>query len=350
METLTRKNRAIPGMGVTVHRMGPLDTEGVRQLMREVYWDPCSWKYVYNSPQSPTLNPAEERFPLVAAGPDGSIIGYAMVRSYPGYASIGQLASLVVSPCFTGQGLLSVILRYLAASCGTGGFRSITAGVSTAHPPCLWGFQRQGFHASAIQFEPQPGAISFETLTGARKAAPAIKILTAVLSDEGSGLQYLPDRHRQIILETCGELGISIIPGAEGPMGNDPTGIECACEKKTGTGSIWIRNAGPDYDRVLEEAVRDLQKRGARVIRLHLDLSDPGSREVAAAAKEAGFVFSGILPGENGLILILQHLQGVAATAAGTPMGSPFGDRLLSYIQSSCPHQRGALPFLDRIE
>jgi hypothetical protein len=70
------------------------------------------------------------------------------------------------------------------------------------------------------------------------------------------------------------------------------------------------------------------------MVELHLDLSDPGAPAAVAAAEEIGFVFSGVLPGRNGLILLLQHLHEVSISYDRVHMGSPFGERLLSYIRS----------------
>jgi hypothetical protein len=157
-------------------------------------------------------------------------------------------------------------------------------------------------------------------------------LYTKPLSVEEYGFQYLPDQHRQIIREISRELGIRINADGIGHPGDEPALIEYALNSTTGEGMIWMRRAGHGYREAIDDVICQLRTSGAQVLRLHLDLNDPGSTEAAAVAEEAGFIFSGILPRKNGFILLLQHLPDTRIDPTRIQMGSPLGERLLSYI------------------
>ena len=328
-------HNALPA--IDIHCLRPAEAEGVALLMHEVYRDTYPKKYVYDPEQIRKKNAMGEIVPVVATSPEGRVLGYGAMNPVNAYPEIGLLGSLAVLPDFRSHGLGGLILRHLLSFSEGRGFRSITSGAFTVHPHSQKALQRLGFHTSAILLGSQPQEISFQGFSGKLGQRESMAFLTKLLSHEEYGLQYLPGNHHGIIQEIATELGFRIIPGNGGRNGHEPTVTEHSINSETGAGIVLIQRVGPDHREILAGIVRQLHTNGAKSIRLHLSLSDQGSPALASAAEEMGFIFSGILPAKDGIILLLQNLRGVPIDYERIHMGSPFGERLLSYIRSQSP-------------
>ena len=316
-----------------IRRMQPEDAPGVARLMQEVYGNTYPKKYVYDPAQLREKNAKGEVSAVVATGPKGTVLGYAALSLYYGYPEIGLLGSMAVTPSCRGRGLGGTILRHLIACSEGTGFRTLTGGAFTAHPHSQRAMEHEGFSPSALLLGSQPQEISFRELTGALSQRESVVFYTKALCQEEFAFQYLPENHRKTIREISGKLGIRINADGSGKPGRAATIIEHTINPDTGAGLIWIRRAGPDYREAVIDTARQLRARGAQVMRMHVDLNDPGANAVISAAEEAGFIFAGILPGENGYILILQHLQDVSIDLHKIQTGgNTCTERLLSYI------------------
>lgn len=328
-----------------IHCMQPGEAEGVVHLMHEVYRDTYPKKYVYDPEQIRKKNASGEVTSIVATSPEGRVIGYAAMNAYYGYPRIGLVGSLAVSPSCRGQGLGGMISRYLLPCSDGRGFVSLTGGAFTAHRYSQWAISRLGFSTSAILLGSQPQGISFQGIADTLAQRETVVFFSRLLCLPEYGPQHLPENHREMILDLAGGLGIGILDDRTPSAGHEPTIIECSVNEETGAGMIWFRSAGPDPREILAGTMRQLRHRGATVLRLHLDLSDPGTPAAARAAEEEGFVFAGILPGESGLVLLLQHLQDVRIDVGRIQMGNPSGERLLAYIKAQPGFHQNAVKF-----
>lgn len=309
-----------------IRLMQPEDVPGVAELMREVYGDTYPEKFVYDPALLKKKIANGEITPAVAAGPAGKIVGYRTLATYYGYPDIGLVGSLTVSPACRGREIGRKLGRYLIAAGESAGFQTLTAGTFTTHPFSQNVAEREGFCPSAVLL----GSQSQET-PGQRES---VVFYTRVLVPEDYGIQYLPASHRLVIREICRDLGILIYAEGTGlyPVGA-PSVMESALNMDTGAGLIWMRKAGYDYHEVLGSAVRKLRAGGAKVLRLHLNLNDPGSPAVVRAAEETGFIFAGILPAKDGLVLLMQNVQDIAVDPDKIFLGdNPAARRLLGYI------------------
>lgn len=324
-----------------IRRMQPKDAPGVASLMQDVYGNTYPKKYVYDPAQLREKNANGDVSSVVAAGPEGTIIGYAALSAYYGYPEIGLLGSMAVTPSCRGRGLGGKILRHLIACSEGTGFRALTGGAFTAHPHSQRAMEHEGFSPSAILLGSQPQEISFREIAGPLSQRESVVFYTKALQEEEFAFQYLPENHRKTIREISGKLGIRINADGSGKPGRAPTIIEQTINPDTGAGLIWIRRAGPDYREAVIDTARQLRTRGAQVMRLHVDLNDPGANAVVTAAEEAGFIFAGILPLEEGYILILQHLQDITIDLHKIQTGgNACSERLLSYIGAQIKEQK----------
>jgi len=327
-----------PGTGavardIGIHPMNPDEAEGVSQLMREAYPGTYPKKFVYNPEQIRDMMESGDLFSVVGTGPEGQVIGYGALQAYPGYPEIGLIWSPVVSPGYRGGELGRNLARYLADYGEKKGFLALTTEVFTAHSSSLQAFEGLGFSASAVILGAQPRDIA--SVGSAEPLSPreSMAFLTRLRSSVRYGPQYLPENHREITSEICRALGILSGPGEEGVSRQEPTIIEESFSEETRSGQILVRGSGYNFRRSIAQTLWNLRARGAQSVWMHLDASDPNTPAAARAAEEAGFIFSGLLPGKKGLILLHQFTrEKICCDRIHLP--DPLGTRLLAYIAS----------------
>jgi hypothetical protein len=339
-----RIQRTAPAMGdVKIRLMQPGDARGVSGLMREVYGETYPKKYVYDPARIEERSTRGDIVPAVATGPLGNVVGYGALSAYYGYPEIGLIGSLAVSPALHGRGIGGEIVRYLADGDASLGFQALTGGAFTAHPYSQRILEKEGFCPSAILLGSQPKEIAFRGISENLAQRESTVFCTRVILPREYEFQYLPANHRQMIRQISRELGIRIAADGTGNPGKGPSVIDHTLNAETGNGMIWVRSTGCNYREAFAATVGQLLAGGAGVIRLHLNMSDPGSTAVVSEAEKTGFIFAGILPGQHGLILLLQHLRDIRLDLQNIHMGGNLcGERLLSYIGSRI--QKNTLP------
>ena len=317
-------------LDIGIHPLQPDEAEGVSELMREAYRGTYPKKFVYNPEQIRYMTESGDLFSVVGTDPEGEVIGYGALRAYPGYPEIGFMGSLVVSPVYRNGELGRNLARYLADYGEKRGFPALTAEVFT-RPSSLQAFEGLGFFPSAVILGAQPRDILYGGIAGHPGQRESVAFFTRLRSSVRYGPQYLPENHREITGEICRALGILASPGEEGVSRQEPTIIEESFNEETRSGQILVRGSGYNFRRSIAQTLWNLRARGAQSIWMHLDASDPSTPAAATAAEDAGFVFSGILPGKKGLILLHQFTR-VKISCDHIHLPDPLGIRLLAYI------------------
>ncbi|MDD1703371.1 MAG: GNAT family N-acetyltransferase [Methanoregula sp.] len=332
--TPTEDHNSTPAIPADIHPMKPEEADGVRGLMQAVYLNSYPIKYVYDPTLLREKNANSKITSVVATDTRGQVIGYVALSTYSGYPEIGLLSSLAVDPRCRGRGLGGQLARHLITVSEGRGFVCLTGGAFTVHPYSQQILGEVGFCPSVFLPGSQPKGISLQGIAEKLRQRESVVLFSKVISPEEYGPQYLPPNHGKIILEICDKLGMRIISGCGGFPSSGHTLAEHEINHETGNGLIRIRRIGPDYREILGGNIRELDTVETKTLRLHLDLSDPGSPAAVAAAEKKGFVFAGILPGKKGLILILQYFKKSPRSLKKIHMNNPSGERLLSYIRS----------------
>jgi len=321
------------GDNTHIHPLEADEAQGVSQLMHEAYRDTYPEKFLYSP--SDLLNKTEngELFSAVATDPEGRVIGHGTLRAYPGFPEIGLLGSLVVTPACRNRHLGRALARYLTAYGEKRGFFALTAGVFLSSLPSRKTFGGLGYTPSAIILGAYPQEISLVGIAERLSQRESLGFCTRLRSSVQYGPQYLPECYREMVDELCRGLGIRYIPGAEEDSGPGPTILEEGFSDESRVGRILVRGSGYNFRQAVAQTLWNLRARGAQSIWMHLDAGDPRTPAAAMAAEDSGFVFSGILPGKKGLIL-LHEFSREKISCDQIHLSDPAGSRLLAYIGS----------------
>ena len=114
--------------------------------------------------------------------------------------------------------------------------------------------------------------------------------------------------------------------------------LDVSVNTKRSVATIRIPTYGRDLPgRIRAEVVR-LLRENVSVIDVFLDLSTRGTGRVAEALEEAGFIFSGVLPGgRSGDWLIMQFFNGVMVDYDAIQVEDAGTAELLAYIRANDP-------------
>ena len=82
-----------------------------------------------------------------------------------------------------------------------------------------------------------------------------------------------------------------------------------------------------------------LRREDVKVMDVFLNLGSPGTDIVATSLENAGFLFTGLIPGgPSGDWLVLQYFNGVVVDYDAIQVEAGFTGELLAYIRDHDPH------------
>ena len=114
--------------------------------------------------------------------------------------------------------------------------------------------------------------------------------------------------------------------------------LDVSVNTKRSVATIRIPTYGRDLAGHIRAEVVRLLRENVSVIDVFLDLSARGTGRVADALDEAGFIFSGVLPGgPSGDWLIMQFFNGVMVDYDAIQVEDPATAELLAYIRANDP-------------
>jgi hypothetical protein len=153
---------------------------------------------------------------------------------------------------------------------------------------------------------------------------------------------YAPKRHREAIARIYERLGVKVEFAALSRAAHrgEPR-IYVSVNPKRAVATVRIPTYGRDLpQRIRSEVLRQLRD-NVVVVNVYLDLSTPGTGRVAAALEDAGFLFTGILPGgRSGDWLIMQYFNGVLVDYDAIQVEDDATRELLATIRADDPREQ----------
>ena len=275
----------------------------------------------------------------IARDEAGQILGhYAMLRHRPD-DPLGEMGAAFVLPETRQAGVFRQLSDRLHADARQSGVRALFSLSVTNHIAT----QKISQEAGRITVGLRLGSTPAIFVEGAR---PGERITTTLNYDQlaarPSRAIYPPPRHRDLILRSYGWLGLSVTasdPGA--PLPASPAegpGDYLHCHRDLTWNRALIDAAGGDGVHYKLAAFTEfLTEQGIACIQLALDLEDPGTPALAAAAEDLGFFYSGIFPesGPGGHdMLELQFLNGISIDLDQIRLYQPSGQAIMAYLKT----------------
>lgn len=274
----------------------------------------------------------------IAIDEAGTLVGhYAMMRHSPD-DPLGEMGAAFVRPEARKGGVFHILSDHLHAEAARSGVRALYSLSVTNHIAT----QKTSEAAGRISVGLRLGSTPAIFVEGAR---PGDRITTTFnyhqLAARGCRTLYPPPGHRDMIWQSYAWLGLDIKEAEAGPAADPGRNDFLECRRDLTWNRALIQAAGGEAVHYKLAAFTDfLVEQGIACILLSLDLEDPGTPALTAAAERLGYFYSGIFPerGRGGHDLLeLQFLNGVTLDPDQIQLYQPSAKAILAYILTLGP-------------
>ena len=322
--------------------IGPLRPEQAIEVCRCIY-DAYRYTYVNEHMYYPdrviALNESGDMVSAVASTADGEVAGHAALVFPEDTHEVADLAVAAVKAKFRGQSIARRLGEYLEAEAKERGLHGLFIEEVTVHTYTQKFCHRLGFADSGFLLAYSPATTAFAGITGASDARRSVIIGFKYFSPPQPTRIYAPAAHKEVIAGIYERLGAPVTFARDTKVNaRGLPRLDVSVNTRRSVATIRIPTYGRDLpERIRAEVIRLLHE-NVTVIDVFLDLSEHGTGRVAAHLEEAGFQFTGLLPGgPSGDWLIMQFFNGVMVDYDGMQIEDPFTAELLGYIRARDP-------------
>ena len=322
--------------------VGPLRPEQAIEVSRCIY-DAYRYTYVNEHMYYPdrviALNESGDMVSAVASTSDGEVAGHAALVFPEDTHEVADLAVAAVKAKFRGQSIARRLGEYLEAEAKERGLHGLFIEEVTVHTYTQKFCHRLGFADSGFLLAYSPATTAFAGITGASDARRSVIIGFKYFSPPQPTRIYAPAHHREVISGIYERLGAPVTFARDTKVSaRGLPRLDVSVNTRRSVATIRIPTYGRDLPELLRAEVIRLLHENVTVIDVFLDLSEHGTGRVAAHLEEAGFQFTGLLPGgPSGDWLIMQFFNGVMVDYDGMQIEDPFTAELLGYIRANDP-------------
>jgi anti-sigma regulatory factor (Ser/Thr protein kinase)/GNAT superfamily N-acetyltransferase len=322
--------------------VGPLRPEQAIEVCRCIY-DAYRYTYVNEHMYYPdrviALNESGDMVSAVASTRDGEVAGHAALVFPEDTHEVADMAVAAVKAKFRGQSIARRLGEHLEAEARAHGLHGLFIEEVTVHTYTQKFCHRLDFTDTGFLLAYSPATTAFAGITGASDARRSVIVGFKYLAAPAAARIYAPAAHKDVIASIYERLGAPVTFAREAKASaRGLPRLDVSVNTRRSVATIRI----PTYGRGLPERIRAevvrLLHENVSVIDVFLDLSERGTGTVAAHLEEAGFLFTGLLPGgPSGDWLIMQFFNGVTVDYGGMQVEDPFTADMLAYIRANDP-------------
>ena len=277
----------------------PMDAGEARELVRCVY---RCYGYSYLDPTlyepraiAHTIR-SGQMYSVVAACPDGSIVGHsALFTEEPGDA-VPEAGRLVVDPRFRGHGLAGKLAERRRRHAEDSGLPGFWAECVTNHVASQREVLAGGGAEVGLLIGVDPPTMAMAGLGSDAQGRPALIPCFTALNAPAAAV-HAPPRHRDLLAAMAERLGIEReLRAGEAAREGAETALSKSAVNSLGNAHIRVASIGADIARHIEEAVESYDAFEIGAFHVDLPLADPGAPAAAERLERLGFSFAAWMP------------------------------------------------------
>jgi serine/threonine-protein kinase RsbW len=320
--------------------IGPLRPEQAIEVCRCIY-DAYRYTYVnehlYYPDRVVALNESGDMVSAVASAADGEVAGHAALVFPEDSHEVADLAVVATKARFRGQSVARRLGEYLSDEALDRGLHGLFIEEVTVHTFTQKFCHRLGFVDTGFLLAYSPATTAFEGIAAEASARRSVILGFKYLTQPMVTRVYAPRRHRDAIAGIYERLGVKVDFALRSRASHkgDPV-LNVSVNPKRSVATVRIPVYGRDLaQHIRSEVLRQLRDNVA-VVNVYLDLSTAGTGRVAESLEDAGFLFTGILPGgRSGDWLILSWFNSVLVDYDAMQVEEPATRDLLAYIRGN---------------
>ena len=301
-------------------------------------------EHMYYPDRVVALNQSGDMISAVASTRAGEVAGHAALVFPEETRDVDDLAIVATKAKFRGQSIARRLGEYRSQEALARGLAGMVIEEVTVHTFTQKFCHRLGFADCAFLLAYSPATMAFTGITGESAARRSVIVGFKYLRPPSPAPVHAPARHRDMIARIYESLGAPVTfadAGAAVVVGVAPEAsvLHVAVNTSRSVATIRMPVYGRDLERRLHDEMYRLRREDVKVMDVFLNLSSPGSDIVATSLEDAGFVFTGLIPGgSSGDWLVLQYFHGVVVDYDSIQVEDGFTRELLAYIRAHDPH------------
>lgn len=283
----------------------------------------------------------------VAKMPDGSVAGTGMIDRNPVVPGLFELEALTTRQQYRSLG----VARNVAATLIDHEIR---------HDPAMDGllmesvtnhsFSQQialenGFLTTGFFFGLVPDSVHFKGFDRGGTQAASHQRISSVLNvlrvrPWQEACLHVPKKHLAIIRRIYEQFQapFAFMSVELEPEGQERSRIDTIYIDKMGIGIVRIESVGRDFSALVKQRIFQLKSRGVQVLTVYLNMLDPAAPWAVTELEKHGFVFTGVLPGnEQFHPLLLQWFGGVTFDISHIRVFDETGRAVLQHVRKHDP-------------
>lgn len=279
----------------SVQQIQPADAEDISKVIYRTYNYSYTKEDMYYPKRIEQAVLGKERLGVIARNDQGEPIGYFAVFKTED-SNIAEVGEAVVSPDFRRQGVMSRMMQQLIEIAQKRKLSALFGKAVTIHTASQKVNARFGFKTIALMLAettdvvykgfdeeyPQPVSVVLDYLP---IQLPDFKKI------------YLPNRYKDLILETCSWLGMKVEdvePGRHTLAKKSE--IDLSIDYVRLTAQIRVVQYGQDFQSVLSEMTQSLQQQKLNAVYLDLPLENPSTPDQFREMDSLGYIYCGLAP------------------------------------------------------
>ena len=327
------------GEDVKVFPMSDEDAIEVSRCVFDVYGYTYPKEDFYYPERLNRLQKTGEIFCAVAKLPDSSVAGSGVISRSTGIPGLFEFQSLVVKKEYRGLGVAKKIADFLIEHEKKNvpeveGF--FTESV-TNHPFSQKILMKDGFSITGFFFGLIPESVNFKGFES--KSNKRISTVFNVLRVKpwNNLTLHIPEKHGKIIKLIYSQFNTvpKLITDEILPEDFSKSFIDTIFIENMKLGIVMIKSIGGDFENLIKHRIFKLKSDGVEVISIYLNMNSTNAPWAASLLENYGFVFTGVLPGNDTFHpMLLQWFGGVSFDINKIEVPFEIGEMLLEHIKN----------------
>lgn len=250
----------------------------------------------------------KELISFLAVNEHGQTAGHCALAFSDTFKNMPEISTVVIRKEFRGLGLFAKFIDYCMEIGKQHGIRAFMGQPVAFHPMSQKVFLRSGFTATSVLLS----YISSDVESVYNKNNQRLDLFASVklLDKDAHSTVYPPKELYSFINKVYDKLGWEYELIAKWKKA-EVTQISIETNSSLKVTKILLRSASDDFEKILEDSVKDALRKKTEMIEMLISLNSPSCAYGYEIAKKRNFVLSGILPGgETDDYLVMQMLIG----------------------------------------
>ena len=238
---------------------------------------------------------------FVAANSCGDIVAHVGMLKSETDDTICECGQAFVSPDYNNRGLFVRLKRMLIDEAERIGLRGVFSSAVTGHPYTQMANLKLGCVETGFELSYIPNNLKSMIAREGEEQRQTVLSFFLPTSHQKAMSVYVPESYRDIVEATYSHLGLErtlLTRPADASLADADSEIEEAVKSDWNQLHIHIHKAGADLESRLRRILRRAMANNTAVAYASLKLTEPDTPLIADTLRNAGFIYSGIMPYE----------------------------------------------------